>query len=167
MPPKSTTPAFFAITGNGTGGRNNLAPDNKWNVLVVRVEAASGKTTNERAQNLDGTLSEARGAARALPARWRDLPRFHPDAAGTAAEAGQHARRQPGHAGKELFVPGGHPAALPDPGHAISSGSPTGSRAPRPLPSRRHPSRRRSSPPGSNPSANGFCRMAGCFAASW
>ena len=36
MPPKSTTPAFFAVTGNGQGGRNNLAPDNKWNVLVVR-----------------------------------------------------------------------------------------------------------------------------------
>ena len=43
---------------------------------------ASGRTTNERAQNLDGTLSETRGAARSLPARWRDLPRFHPDAAG-------------------------------------------------------------------------------------
>jgi hypothetical protein len=38
MPPKSTTPAFFAITGNSQGGRNNLAPDNKWNVLVVRAE---------------------------------------------------------------------------------------------------------------------------------
>ena len=38
MPPKSITPAFFAITGNGDGGRNNLAPDNKWNVLVVRAE---------------------------------------------------------------------------------------------------------------------------------
>jgi hypothetical protein len=38
MPPNSTTPAFFAIAGNGNGGRNNLAPDNKWNVLVVRVE---------------------------------------------------------------------------------------------------------------------------------
>jgi len=36
MPAKSVTPAFFAITGNGQGGRNNLAPDNKWNVLVVR-----------------------------------------------------------------------------------------------------------------------------------
>ena len=36
MPPKSVTPAFFAITGNGQGGRNHLAPDNKWNVLVVR-----------------------------------------------------------------------------------------------------------------------------------
>jgi hypothetical protein len=38
MPPKSTTPAFFAITGNSQGGRNNLVPDNKWNVLVVRAE---------------------------------------------------------------------------------------------------------------------------------
>jgi hypothetical protein len=38
MPPKSVTPAFFAITGNGNGGRNNLDPDNKWNVLVVRVD---------------------------------------------------------------------------------------------------------------------------------
>jgi len=37
MPPKSITPAFLAITGNGQGGRNNLAPDNKWNVLVVRA----------------------------------------------------------------------------------------------------------------------------------
>ena len=39
MPPKSVTPAFFAITGNGQGGRNNLAPENKWNVLVVRAES--------------------------------------------------------------------------------------------------------------------------------
>ena len=39
MPPKSVTPAFFAVTGNGEGGRNHLAPDNKWNVLVVRTES--------------------------------------------------------------------------------------------------------------------------------
>jgi len=39
IPPKSITPAFFAITGNGNGGRNHLAPDNKWNVLVVRAES--------------------------------------------------------------------------------------------------------------------------------
>jgi len=38
MPPKSLTPVFVAITGNGQGGRNNLSPDNKWNVLVVRAE---------------------------------------------------------------------------------------------------------------------------------
>jgi hypothetical protein len=40
MPPKSTTPAFFAITGNGQGGRNHLAPSNPWNVLVVRTNAS-------------------------------------------------------------------------------------------------------------------------------
>lgn len=52
MPPKSVTPAFFAITGNGQGGRNHLAPDNKWNVLVVRaqprhVAKATGGTSNK------------------------------------------------------------------------------------------------------------------------
>ena len=45
MPPKSITPAFFAITGNGQGGRNNLAPENKWNVLVVRAESQT--STND------------------------------------------------------------------------------------------------------------------------
>ena len=50
-----------------------------------------------------------------------NLPCFHPDAEDAAAEAGQHARRQPGHAGKELFLQGGHPAALPDRGHAVSA----------------------------------------------
>jgi hypothetical protein len=52
MPPKSVTPAFFSITGNGQGGRNHLAPDNKWNVLVVRAESrqaakATGGTSNK------------------------------------------------------------------------------------------------------------------------
>jgi hypothetical protein len=47
MAPKSTTPAFFAITGNGTGGRNNLAPDNNWNVLVVRVESEPAEKINK------------------------------------------------------------------------------------------------------------------------
>lgn len=44
MPPKSVTLAFFAITGNGQGGRNHLDPDNKWNVLVVRAEPQSNAT---------------------------------------------------------------------------------------------------------------------------
>jgi len=44
MPPKSVTPAFFAITGNGQGGRNHLSTDNKWNVLVVHgVHSDGGK----------------------------------------------------------------------------------------------------------------------------
>jgi hypothetical protein len=45
MPPKSVTPAFFSITGNGQGGRNHLAPENKWNVLVVRAELRQGGGT--------------------------------------------------------------------------------------------------------------------------
>jgi hypothetical protein len=45
MPPKSVTPAFFAITGNGQGGRSNLAPDNKWNVLVVRAGSETATLT--------------------------------------------------------------------------------------------------------------------------
>jgi hypothetical protein len=44
MPPKSMTPAFFAITGDGDGGRNHLAPDNPWNVLVVRADYLSTPT---------------------------------------------------------------------------------------------------------------------------
>ena len=45
MPPKSTTPAFFAITGDGHGGRNHLAPENKWNVLVVRADGPAALPT--------------------------------------------------------------------------------------------------------------------------
>jgi len=47
MPAKSVTPAFFAISGNGQGGRNNLAPDNKWNVLVVRSNSQNQPQTPE------------------------------------------------------------------------------------------------------------------------
>ena len=41
MPPHSTTPAHFAITGDGQGGRNNFTPDNQWNVLVVRTNRST------------------------------------------------------------------------------------------------------------------------------
>ena len=34
MPAKSSTVAYFAITGTPNGGRNNLAPTNPWNVLI-------------------------------------------------------------------------------------------------------------------------------------
>ena len=47
MPPKSITPAFLAITGNGQGGRNNLDPDNKWNLLVVRAGKQALKPTSQ------------------------------------------------------------------------------------------------------------------------
>ncbi len=44
MPPNSVTQAFFTITGDGEGGRNNLAPDNDWNVLVVRAESTDANS---------------------------------------------------------------------------------------------------------------------------
>jgi hypothetical protein len=37
MPPRSITPAYFAITGNANGNANYLSADNRWNVLVSRV----------------------------------------------------------------------------------------------------------------------------------
>ncbi len=36
IPPHTTTPVFFAITGDGSGGRNHLSPDNNWSILVIR-----------------------------------------------------------------------------------------------------------------------------------
>ena len=43
MPPKSTTAAFFAITGTPSGGRNNLAPANPWNVLISERKPTAAK----------------------------------------------------------------------------------------------------------------------------
>ena len=34
MPPNSSIPAYFAITGTPTGGRNNLSADNRWSIIV-------------------------------------------------------------------------------------------------------------------------------------
>jgi len=55
MPPKSVTPAFFAIAGNGQGGRNHLSTDNKWNVLVVHGVHSNGGKGSSR----NGTESKS------------------------------------------------------------------------------------------------------------
>jgi len=34
MPPKASVPAYFAITGTPTGGRNNLSAENSWSIIV-------------------------------------------------------------------------------------------------------------------------------------
>lgn len=39
IPPKSETPAYFAITGTPNGGRNDLSLKNEFTVLLDRVEA--------------------------------------------------------------------------------------------------------------------------------
>lgn len=38
IPPKASTTAFFAITGNPTGGRANLSIKNRFSIIVPRVE---------------------------------------------------------------------------------------------------------------------------------
>jgi hypothetical protein len=40
IPPNATTAVYFAVCGSSTGGRNNLAVDNDWNVLVPRLTPA-------------------------------------------------------------------------------------------------------------------------------
>lgn len=37
MPPKSTTLAYFAVTGSGDGGRNDLSVKNDFNIIVTRM----------------------------------------------------------------------------------------------------------------------------------
>lgn len=34
IPAESEIPAYFAITGTPTGGRNNLSPDNRWKIIL-------------------------------------------------------------------------------------------------------------------------------------
>ncbi|MDR2462298.1 MAG: hypothetical protein LBD30_00760 [Verrucomicrobiales bacterium] len=40
MPPYSTVPVWFAVSGSPDGGRNNLSVNNRWNVLVPRKEGS-------------------------------------------------------------------------------------------------------------------------------
>ena len=48
MPPKSDSPAYFAITGTPTGGRNELSIKNEFKVLLERVEDHAEKTIGHR-----------------------------------------------------------------------------------------------------------------------
>ncbi len=43
MPPKSDTPAYFAITGTPNGGRNDVSTKNDFTVLLTTAEAATPK----------------------------------------------------------------------------------------------------------------------------
>lgn len=47
VPAKSIVPAYFAITGTPNGGRNHLAPDNPWNVLVTEINTPSVQSKSE------------------------------------------------------------------------------------------------------------------------
>lgn len=41
MPPKSDTPAYFAVTGTPSGGRNDISLKNDFTVLLARVEVGA------------------------------------------------------------------------------------------------------------------------------
>lgn len=47
MPPKSDSPAYFAITGTTTGGRNELSVKNDFTVIVARTAAEPAKVAND------------------------------------------------------------------------------------------------------------------------
>ncbi|MDR2463629.1 MAG: hypothetical protein LBD30_07605 [Verrucomicrobiales bacterium] len=44
MPADSITAAYFAVTGNPVGGRNNLPVDKNWNILIVRETSLTVST---------------------------------------------------------------------------------------------------------------------------
>ena len=47
MPPKSDTPAYFAITGSPSGGRNDVSTKNDFTVLLTTLEEAGPKAPRE------------------------------------------------------------------------------------------------------------------------
>jgi hypothetical protein len=47
MPPKSDTPAYFAITGTPSGGRNDVSTKNDFTVLLTPLEEAGPNTPRE------------------------------------------------------------------------------------------------------------------------
>ena len=61
IPPKGVMPAYFAITGTPTGGRNELHPDNKWRVLVSTKDMEYSPATK-----LEDKTTQARAQANAL-----------------------------------------------------------------------------------------------------
>lgn len=59
IPPKASIPAYFAITGTPTGGRNNLNPNNNWNILLSPDEKSpvSEKAVPQATPNPDAELN--------------------------------------------------------------------------------------------------------------
>ncbi len=51
VPPESEIPAYFAITGTPTGGRNNLSPDNRWKIILSPDDGFKGEKALEEKVN--------------------------------------------------------------------------------------------------------------------
>ena len=58
MPPKSDTPAYFAITGMPNGGRNDISTKNDFTVLVTTLDPATTKTVQSVPRDERGGLAK-------------------------------------------------------------------------------------------------------------
>ena len=58
MPPKSDSPAYFAITGTPTGGRNDVSTKNEFTVLVSTVDPASAKAVQSVPREFRGGFAK-------------------------------------------------------------------------------------------------------------
>ncbi len=58
IPPQATIPAYVGFTGTEYGGRNNIAPDNQWKVLVSRNTKPQEKIEAEKLRILYNSISD-------------------------------------------------------------------------------------------------------------
>jgi len=61
MPPKSDSPAYFAITGTPAGGRNDISVKNDFIVLLQTLDAKSTSTVQDVPLNDEKLPSHGRG----------------------------------------------------------------------------------------------------------
>jgi len=59
IPPQATVPAYVGFTGSEYGGRNNLAPDNKWKVIVSRNTKIQEKIENEKLKTIYNSINDS------------------------------------------------------------------------------------------------------------
>ncbi len=58
IPPHATIPAYIGFTGTEYGGRNNIAPDNQWKVLVSRNTKTQEKIETEKLRVLYNSIGD-------------------------------------------------------------------------------------------------------------
>jgi hypothetical protein len=58
MPPKSDTPAYFAVTGTPTGGRNDVSTKNEFTVVVATVDRGSAKAVQSGPREFQGGFAK-------------------------------------------------------------------------------------------------------------
>ena len=58
MPPKSDTPAYFAITGTPSGGRNDVSTKNDFTVLLTTLDAGTAKAEQSVRRDFRGGFAK-------------------------------------------------------------------------------------------------------------